>query len=168
MCVEVRVRFLNRIPKGCCASTNALSFFREMHTGTDRIIRVLLIDGNPSFRTRIARLLETESDLQVVGTAATALEGIAQATLLHPDVAVVNLRLPDSLGLAVVTRLRTADSKLGLIAHSLFDGESYWRESFHAGADLFLSDSELDRKLVSALRQLTMRGSGAQTGGETG
>src|SRR5438105_4812854 len=64
-------------------------------------IRVLLIDDHPVVRAGLRALLETESDVEVVGEAAGAVSGISVARRLRPDVVVTDLLLPDGDGVAV-------------------------------------------------------------------
>jgi two-component system, NarL family, response regulator LiaR len=64
-------------------------------------VRVLLIDDHPVVRAGLRALLETESDVEVVGEAAGAVSGIGVARRLRPDVVLTDLLLPDGDGVAV-------------------------------------------------------------------
>jgi len=69
------------------------------------MIRILLADDEHLIRGAIAALLGLEDDLEVVAQAASGAEAIAMARALHPDVAVLDLQLPDLDGVAVAMRL---------------------------------------------------------------
>jgi len=56
-------------------------------------IRVLLVDDNPGFRQRLARLLQMEQDMEIVGEAADGSEAIARARELRPDVVLMDFRM---------------------------------------------------------------------------
>lgn len=62
-------------------------------------IRVLLVDDNAGFRRRLARLLEMERDMEVVGEAADGREALEQARHLHPDVVLMDFRMSGMDGL---------------------------------------------------------------------
>jgi two-component system, NarL family, response regulator LiaR len=69
-------------------------------------IRVLLVDNHPVVRTGLRALLETESDIKVVGEAGDGLSAISVARALRPDIVVTDLLLPDVDGVAVTQSIR--------------------------------------------------------------
>jgi two-component system, NarL family, response regulator DevR len=73
----------------------------------DSIIRVFLLEDYEAVRRGIAELLDEEEDLQVVGEASTAGEALCLAPMVAPDVAVLDVRLPDGDGVTVCRELRS-------------------------------------------------------------
>lgn len=72
-------------------------------------IRVVLVDDNPGFRQRLARLLQFEDDVEVAGEAADGREAIAKAREMHPDVILMDFRMTGMDGFtAARTILRDA------------------------------------------------------------
>jgi two-component system, NarL family, response regulator DevR len=71
------------------------------------VIRVFLLEDYEAVRRGIAELLEDEEDLQVVGEASTAGEALSKAPMVAPDVAVLDVRLPDGDGVTVCRELRS-------------------------------------------------------------
>jgi DNA-binding NarL/FixJ family response regulator len=69
---------------------------------------VLIVDDHAGFRSMARRMLEA-GGWDVVGEAATAADAVVQAALLHPDVVLLDLNLPDASGLSVVARLAGSD-----------------------------------------------------------
>jgi NarL family two-component system response regulator LiaR len=69
-------------------------------------VRILLIDDHPVVRTGLRAVLETESDLEVVGEADTGQRAVSLAHRLRPDVVLTDLLLPDIDGVAVTQRIR--------------------------------------------------------------
>src|SRR5829696_7239534 len=71
------------------------------------ITRVFLLDDHAAVRRGVAQVLGTEPDLEVVGEASTAAEALACVPALAPDVAVLDVRLPDGDGVTVCRELRS-------------------------------------------------------------
>ena len=71
------------------------------------VIRVFLVEDYAAVRRGIAELLDEEEDLQVVGEAATAGEALSRGPVVAPDVAVLDIRLPDGDGVTVCRELRS-------------------------------------------------------------
>ena len=67
-------------------------------------ISVFLLDDHEIVRRGIAQLLETEDDIEVVGEAGTAAQALARIPALRPDVAILDVRLPDGDGVIGVPR----------------------------------------------------------------
>ena len=68
-------------------------------------IRTLVVDDSPLALRRICSFIDTEPDLEVVGTAANGAEALRQAEQLHPDLVLLDLQMPDVNGLEVAVRL---------------------------------------------------------------
>jgi DNA-binding NarL/FixJ family response regulator len=71
-------------------------------------ISVFLLDDHEIVRRGIAQLLETENDIQVVGEAGTAVQAMARIPALLPDVAILDVRLPDGQGVSVCRDVRSS------------------------------------------------------------
>ena len=71
-------------------------------------IRVFLLDDHEIVRRGVRELLESEPDLTVIGEASNAAEALARVPALRPDVAVLDVRLPDGNGVEVCRELRSA------------------------------------------------------------
>src|SRR5438067_6195162 len=70
-------------------------------------IRVFLLDDHEIVRRGVRELLEAEADIEVVGEASTAAEALARVPATRPDVAVLDVRLPDGDGVSVCRDLRS-------------------------------------------------------------
>lgn len=115
-------------------------------------IRVALCDDHVIVRTGLRTILTEEPDLEVIGEAATAAEGVALAVEQEPDVFVVDLGLPDASGLEVVRRIREASSATRVLVLTMHDDIDYLREAFDAGAFGYLIKDVADAELVIAIR----------------
>jgi two-component system, NarL family, response regulator DevR len=116
-------------------------------------ISVFLLDDHEIVRRGLADLLEVESDIKVVGEAATAAEALVKVPALLPDVAVLDVRLPDGDGISVCRDLRSsvtpAPACLMLTSHS--DDEALVG-AIMAGAAGYLLKQISGTDLVGAIR----------------
>ncbi len=79
------------------------------------MIRVFLVDDHEVVRRGVAALLEAETDIEVVGEAGTAESALARIPALKPDVAVLDVRLPDGNGVDVCRDLRSKMPELACL-----------------------------------------------------
>jgi two-component system, NarL family, response regulator DevR len=114
--------------------------------------RVVLAGGSAAFRAGLGARLATD-DLLVEGEAATAAETIALVRELRPDVAVVDVHLPDANGIAVCRLLGREDPDVAVVIVSVFDWDVYLAAAKGAGAAGFLLHSTSLPELVRLIRQ---------------
>lgn len=127
-------------------------------------IRIMLADDHTVVREGIRALLETESDLQVVGQASDGVAAIAQAEQLKPDVLLVDLMMPGLNGLDVMRAVRHRCPKTRMVALSMHADDAYVLEALRNGAvGYVLKESGIDdllyaiRTVVSGHRYLSPR-----------
>ena len=117
-------------------------------------VRVFLLDDHEIVRRGVRELLEANDDLEVVGEAATAAEGMARIPAVKPDVAVVDMRLPDGNGVEVCREVRSRDASIQcLILTSFADDEALF-DSIMAGAAGYLLKQIKGTDLVDAIRRV--------------
>jgi DNA-binding NarL/FixJ family response regulator len=76
----------------------AADYGADMAIESGRVVRVFLLDDHEIVRQGITALLEAQPDIEVVGEASTAVEALARIPAVRPDVAVLDVRLPDGTG----------------------------------------------------------------------
>ena len=74
-------------------------------------IRVLIVDDIPETRDHLTKLLGFETDIEVVGAAASGSESLALATKLTPDVVLMDINMPDMDGIAATEKLSSAGAR---------------------------------------------------------
>jgi NarL family two-component system response regulator LiaR len=109
-------------------------------------IRVLIVDDHTLFRTGIRKMLEAETDMQVVGEAATGREALDQARTLVPDVVVMDIKMPDPSA-----SLRTGSAGSGKALDGIAATRILHREMPHLGI-LFCTVFEDDEFVLSGLQ----------------
>jgi len=116
-------------------------------------VRVLLVDDNPTFLRIATRYLEEHEEIAVVASLSGGAEALASVEELRPDVALIDLAMPDLPGLELIPRLRAARPELGIIALTFLDTDGYRQAALAAGADEFVPKPTLITELIPAIRR---------------
>ena len=115
-------------------------------------IRVLLVDDQDLYREGLHTLLSVQPDLEVIGEASNGEEALRFAAMLHPDVVLMDLRMPVMDGVTATRCLRRDQPDCRVIMLSTFDDEESRARGLEAGAVAYLlKDTPLD-DLVKAIR----------------
>ncbi|MCR8573797.1 response regulator [Streptomyces sp. Isolate_219] len=117
-----------------------------------RPIRVFLLDDHEVVRRGVADLLDAEPDIEVVGDAATAAHALARGPALRPDVAVLDVRLPDGDGVTVCRELRSRLPDLACLMLTSFDDDEALLDAIMAGAAGYVLKEIKGADLVAAVR----------------
>jgi two-component system, NarL family, response regulator DevR len=117
-------------------------------------LRILLVDDSRETREAIVRLLEEIEGLDFVWVAETVAESRAVLQHLKPDVALVDLRLPDGSGLDVLAAIRRTRPDTLVVLLTALETPYARRQGLDAGADFFLGKSALDVELPPLFRTL--------------
>ncbi|MFI5688031.1 response regulator [Streptomyces sp. NPDC051636] len=120
--------------------------------GPDTSIRVFLLDDHEVVRRGVHDLLNDEPDITVVGEAATVEQALVRVPALRPDVAVLDVRLPDGDGVTVCRELRSRMPELACLMLTSFDDEEALLDSIMAGASGYVLKQIQGSDLVSAVR----------------
>ncbi|MFE3825641.1 response regulator [Streptomyces sp. NPDC059092] len=115
-------------------------------------IRVFLLDDHEVVRRGLRDLLEAEPDLDVVGDAATVDHALARVPALRPDVAVLDVRLPDGDGITVCRELRSRMPELACLMLTSFDDDDALLDAIMAGAAGYVLKDIKGADLVAAVR----------------
>jgi DNA-binding NarL/FixJ family response regulator len=115
-------------------------------------IRVFLLDDHEVVRRGVHDLLDSEPDIEVVGEAGTADHAMARGPALRPDVAVLDVRLPDGDGISVCRELRSAMPDLACLMLTSFDDDDALLDAIMAGAAGYVLKQIKGSDLVSAVR----------------
>ncbi|MER7457078.1 response regulator transcription factor [Micromonospora sp. NPDC126480] len=118
------------------------------------MIRVFLLDDHEVVRRGLADLLTASGDIEVVGESGLAQEAARRIPALHPDVAILDARLPDGNGIDVCRDVRAVDSSIkGLILTSYEDDEALFA-AIMAGAAGYVLKQIRGTDLVDAVRRV--------------
>src|SRR6266446_3829540 len=119
------------------------------------LIRVLLADDHALVREGTRRLLETESDVEVVAEAASGEEAIDAAKRLHPDLAIMDIAMPGIGGIEATRAIKACCPGTAVLVLSAYDDEPYLIALLEAGAAGFLLKNVHGQELVNAIRAVS-------------
>lgn len=115
-------------------------------------VRVFLLDDHEVVRRGVHDLLDAEPDLTVVGEAGTAEQALVRVPALRPQVAVLDVRLPDGDGVTVCRELRSSMPELACLMLTSFDDEEALLDAIMAGAAGYVLKQITGTDLVNAVR----------------
>lgn len=115
-------------------------------------IRVFLLDDHEVVRRGLVDLLDAEPDISVIGDAGTVDQALVRGPALRPDVAVLDVRLPDGDGISVCRELRSQMPELACLMLTSFDDEEALLDAIMAGASGYVLKQIKGSDLVSAVR----------------
>lgn len=112
-------------------------------------IRVLLADDHPVVRSGLRALLESLPDYEVVGEAKDGEEAVREAQLTHPDVVLMDIRMPGIDGIEATRRVRAVVPETAILVLTMFDDDDTVFAAMRAGAQGYLlkgaEQAEIDR-----------------------
>jgi two-component system nitrate/nitrite response regulator NarL len=112
---------------------------------------VLVADDHPAMRGALARLVREHASLELVGEASDGEQAVGMADSLQPDVALLDVRMPQLDGLGVLRRLRAASSPVRVLLISGSDDSEIAHEAIGQGAAGFLSKDAEEEEISQAI-----------------
>jgi DNA-binding NarL/FixJ family response regulator len=120
----------------------------------DGKIRVFLLDDHEIVRRGVYELLSGEDDIEVVGEAGTAADALVRIPATRPDVAVLDVRLPDGSGVEVCREVRSADEAVRCLMLTSFADDEALFDAIMAGASGYVLKAVRGTELLSAVRDV--------------
>ena len=120
--------------------------------------RVFLVDDHEIVRRGVAQLVDAEPDLEVVGEAANVREAMRRIEATLPDVAVLDVRLPDGNGIDLCRDIRSAHPQVFCLILTGYDDDQALRSAVLAGASGYVLKDVRSRLLVEAIRRAAAGG----------
>jgi DNA-binding NarL/FixJ family response regulator len=117
-------------------------------------VRIFLLDDHEVVRRGVRELLEVEDDLEVVGEAGTAEEARQRIPATSPDVAIIDMRLPDGNGVEVCREVRSRNPEVQCVVLTSFADDEALFDSIMAGAAGYLLKQIKGNDLVDAIRRV--------------
>ena len=128
------------------------------------ITKIVLADDHSLVRDGIRALLESETDLVVIGEVSNGQEAIAMVEKLRPDLLIIDIRMPVMNGIEAVEALSNSNSQVKSIILSMHDSEEYILKSISAGANGYLLKDTDKTEFIKAIH--TVREGGKYFSGD--
>lgn len=121
-------------------------------TGTTQTVRVLIADDQTLFRVGLARLLEEDPRVEIVGQAGDGLEAVKLAGSLKPDVVLMDLKMPNLDGIEATRQIAAGQTGVKVLLLTTFEADNHVIQALKAGASGYiLKDSKPDSIVSSIL-----------------
>jgi DNA-binding NarL/FixJ family response regulator len=115
-------------------------------------IRILLADDHTVMRRGLRLLLESQPEFSVVAEAADGRQAVEQAEAVHPDVAVVDIAMPNLSGIEAAQRMSAAIPDIAIVILSMHSDEGYVLRALKAGAKGYLLKDSAEGDLIEAIK----------------
>lgn len=121
-------------------------------------LRVFLVDDHQMFREGVRRRLELESDIEVVGEAASTKEALELIPRVSPTIVTLDIRLGDANGIELARTIRNQWPQMRILILTGYDYDQYVRALVRIGIDGYLLKDAPQETLVQALREIASGG----------
>jgi DNA-binding NarL/FixJ family response regulator len=118
-------------------------------------LRILIADDHEVVREGTRLMLEHEPGWEVCGVAKTGREAVERAKELHPDIAVLDMSMPDLTGLEVARKIRRASPNSEIIIFTANESRELIRDVFEAGAKSYILKADAGSHLVDAVKSVS-------------
>jgi DNA-binding NarL/FixJ family response regulator len=115
-------------------------------------IKILVVDDHEVVRDGISVMMGRQQGFAVVGEASNGLEAIEKVQDLHPDIVLMDLRMPQMNGVDAMRRIRAEDSEVKFIVLTTYDSDEYIFDAIEAGAKGYLLKDASREELFQAVR----------------
>jgi DNA-binding NarL/FixJ family response regulator len=116
------------------------------------VIRVLTVDDHPLLREGIAVLIDTQSDLQLIGEASNGREALEQFRNHRPDITLMDLQMPEVSGIDAISAIRGEFPDARIIVLTTHAGDFLVSRALKAGARAYLLKGSLRNELLETIR----------------
>jgi two-component system, NarL family, response regulator len=116
------------------------------------VIRVLTVDDHPLLREGIAVLIDTQSDMQLIGEASNGREALEQFRNHRPDITLMDLQMPELSGIDAISAIRGEFPEARIIVLTTYSGDFQISRALKAGARAYLLKGMLRQELLQTIR----------------
>jgi two-component system nitrate/nitrite response regulator NarL len=116
-------------------------------------VRVLIVQDHPLLASALARVLEGQADFAVSGVSSSGAEAVRSAALMHPDVVLMDFRLPDVTGPEAARLIQGEHADAAIVFHSADESDTALLDAVDAGATAYLTKDATADQIVEAVRR---------------
>lgn len=122
------------------------------------MIRILVIDDHPMIRAGLAATIDPEPDMEIVASAENGRSGVELYRQHQPDIALMDLKMPDMGGVEAIRVIRTDFPLAKIVVLSTFEGDEDIYRAMQAGAVTYLLKNTLSEKMIGIIREVASGG----------
>ena len=123
-----------------------------MSTATEtRVARVLIADDQTLFRSGLARLLEEDPRVEIIGQAVDGADVVKRAAILKPDVVLMDVKMPNLDGIEATRRIVSEHPEIKVLVLTTFDADSYVLQALRAGASGYVLKDSQPSAIISSI-----------------
>jgi len=126
----------------------------DINVTSKRNIKLVLADDHQLFREGVKRILNMETDLEVVGECGDGIQVIELCNTLNPDIVLMDINMPVENGVIATGKLKEIFPEIKIIILSIHDDESYVFETLRKGASGYLLKDMEAESLINAIRSV--------------
>ncbi|WP_435298860.1 response regulator [Timonella sp. A28] len=123
-----------------------------MSQPSEQQIRILLVDDDALVRAGLRLILGGHPEITVIGEAGTGSDGVAQYEQLHPDVVLMDIRMPEMDGLSATAHILRRNPQANVIVLTTFDSDEFIVKALRAGARGFLLKDTSPEELIRSVK----------------
>lgn len=117
-------------------------------------IRIIIADDHPIFRSGLKSILKDESNIQIVGEASDGNKALELVSELNPDIAVLDMSMPEKTGLQVLRELKNNKSKVKVIFLTMYREEDMFDEAMNLEVDGYVLKESAENDIVECINQV--------------
>lgn len=125
-----------------------------MSVSANTVIRVLAADDHPMLREGISSLIESQSDMQMIGTAENGAQAVELYAALRPDITLMDLQMPEMNGVEAIKAIRSDHPSARIIVLTTYAGDHRAVTALRAGAAGYLLKSALRTEMLDTIREV--------------
>jgi len=122
---------------------------------TSNKITLFLVDDHSVVRTGIKALLSSQDNLDIIGEVNNGTDAVKKIAELEPDIAILDISMPDKNGIEVLKELKELESKTRFIALSMHEDPEYVQSFLAAGGSGYVPKSSLETQLIDAVHAVS-------------
>lgn len=115
-------------------------------------ITLLLVDDHMMVRSGLRMLLETQSDMRIVGEAENGVEAVRKVMSLRPGVVLMDVQMPDMNGIEATREIKKVVPETAVLALTIYEDDQYFFEMLRAGASGYVPKRAAPDDLINAIR----------------
>ena len=122
-------------------------------------LRITIFDDNKNIRESITMLLQTDPDIEVVGSYSHVLDCVDDVKESNPDIVLMDIEMPGMTGIEAVLKIKKEFPHIQILMQTVFEDDDRVFDSICAGASGYILKNHLNTKLVDAIKELQFGGS---------